>query len=160
MPFIQLDLQIACRDPRGLPSIDNFQHWLRTAVNRRHHDAEVTIRLVDEAESQQLNRDYRGKAYPTNVLAFPYEAAVVLTPCLLGDLVICRQVVEREACEQHTPLLAYWAHMVIHGSLHLLGYHHDTDLAAVEMESLEAAILHTLGYANPYCGETTPMDES
>lgn len=158
MPPILLDLQIACRDPQGLPTVDTLQNWLQTTLNQHHHTAEVTIRLVDEAESLQLNRDYRGKAYPTNVLSFPYEAAVVLTPRLLGDLVICRQVVEREACEQQKSLMAHWAHMVIHGSLHLLGYHHDTDPAAEEMESLEAAILHTLGYANPYCSENPPMD--
>jgi probable rRNA maturation factor len=160
MSHILLDLQIACRDPLGLPTIDNFQHWLQATLNQHHHDAEVTLRLVDEAESQQLNKDYRGKAYPTNVLAFPYDTAVVLSPRLLGDLIICRQVVEREACEHQIPLMAHWAHMVIHGCLHLLGYDHDADPAAVKMESLEANILHTLGYANPYRGETTPLDPS
>jgi probable rRNA maturation factor len=101
----------------------------------------VTVRLVDEAESRELNHTYRGKDKPTNVLSFPFEAPPGLELPLLGDLVICRQVVEAEAVEQGKPLMAHWAHMVVHGSLHLLGYDHIEDEEAEEMEQLERDIM-------------------
>ena len=113
-------------------------------------EAEVTIRLVDEAESNQLNLTYRGKDKPTNVLSFPFECPPGVELPLLGDLIICRQVVEREANEQNKPLLAHWAHMVVHGSLHLLGYDHIDDEEAEEMEALEVEFMQALGYDNPY----------
>lgn len=115
--------------------------------------SEVTIRIVDEAESQQLNHTYRGKDKPTNVLSFPFEAPAGIELPLLGDLIICRQVVEREAQEQEKPLLAHWAHMVVHGSLHLLGYDHIEDAEAEEMESIETEIMLALGYDDPYISE-------
>ena len=111
---------------------------------------EVAVRLTDDAEIQRLNRDFRGKDKPTNVLSFPFEAPPGLELPLLGDLVICCQVVEAEAVEQHKPLMAHWAHMVVHGSLHLLGYDHIEDEEAEEMEQLERDIMQELGFADPY----------
>ena len=145
-----LDLQLACADTANLPAEADFQRWLDAAVLPFQEEAEVTIRLVDEAESNQLNLTYRGKDKPTNVLSFPFECPPGVELPLLGDLIICRQVVEREANEQNKPLLAHWAHMVVHGSLHLLGYDHIDDEEAEEMEALEVEFMQALGYDNPY----------
>lgn len=145
-----LDLQLACADTANLPTEADFQRWLDAAVLPFQEEAEVTIRLVDEAESNQLNLTYRGKDKPTNVLSFPFECPPGVELQLLGDLIICRQVVEREASEQNKPLLAHWAHMVVHGSLHLLGYDHIDDDEAEEMEALEVEFMQALGYDNPY----------
>lgn len=147
---VTLDLQLACADPQGLPDAADFQRWLDAAVLPFQAEAEVTIRLVDEAESQSLNRTYRGKDKPTNVLSFPFECPPGIELPLLGDLIICRQVVEREAAEQGKALAAHWAHMVVHGSLHLLGYDHIEDQEAEEMESLEREFMANLGYPDPY----------
>lgn len=147
---IELDLQIVTSETNHLPSQDEFQHWLSSAVTLFQPEAEVTIRIVDEHESQQLNSEYRGKDKPTNVLSFPFEAPPGITLSLLGDLIICKQVVEREAVEQDKPLLAHWAHMVVHGSLHLLGYDHIDDTEAEEMESLEKEIMQKMGFEDPY----------
>ena len=145
-----LDLQLACADTNNLPDEADFQRWLDAAVLPFQEEAEVTVRLVDEAESNQLNLTYRGKDKPTNVLSFPFECPPGVELPLLGDLIICRQVVEREASEQNKPLLAHWAHMVVHGSLHLLGYDHIEDGEAEEMEALEIEFMAALGFANPY----------
>ncbi|MGL4679992.1 MAG: rRNA maturation RNase YbeY, partial [Plesiomonas shigelloides] len=112
-----------------------------------------TIRIVDEEESHHLNLTYRGKDKPTNVLSFPFEAPPGIELPLLGDLIICRQVVEAEAVEQQKELSAHWAHMVVHGSLHLLGYDHIEDEEAEEMESLETEIMQEMGYPDPYAAE-------
>ncbi|PKH20532.1 rRNA maturation RNase YbeY [Enterobacterales bacterium CwR94] len=153
MSNVILDLQIACADEKGLPSEAQFQHWLEAVLPQFQAESEVTLRLVDEAESQELNATYRGKDKPTNVLSFPFEAPPEIELSLLGDLIICRQVVEREAQEQQKTLDAHWAHMVIHGSLHLLGYDHIEDDEAEEMESLETEIMLALGYPDPYISE-------
>ncbi|WP_159566520.1 rRNA maturation RNase YbeY [Budvicia diplopodorum] len=148
-----LDLQIACEDELGLPSEQDFQRWLDGTILSFQADSEVTVRLVDIEESQRLNHTYRGMDKPTNVLSFPFEAPPEIELPLLGDLIICRQVVEREAKEQNKILFAHWAHMVVHGSLHLLGYDHINDDDAEEMESLETEIVQELGYPNPYASE-------
>lgn len=109
--------------------------------------------LAYTAESHSLNLTYRGKDKPTNVLSFPFEVPPGMEMSLLGDLVICRQVVEKEAQEQGKPLEAHWAHMVVHGSLHLLGYDHIEDDEAEEMEALETEIMLALGYEDPYIAE-------
>ncbi len=150
---IYLDLQHATESQDGLPSDAEFQRWLNAAVTPFQADAEVTIRLVDEEESHALNHEYRGKDKSTNVLSFPFEAPPGIELDLLGDLIICRQVVEKEAAEQKKPLNAHWAHMVVHGSLHLLGYDHIEDDEAEEMESLETEIMVKMGFTDPYAEE-------
>lgn len=135
----------------SVPSEDQFQCWALAAAPEG--EAELSIRLVDEAESAELNQTYRHKIGPTNVLSFPCEVPPGVPCTLLGDLVICVPVVEREALEQHKQPEAHWAHMVVHGVLHLRGYDHIEDADAVEMESLEIQILSRLGYPNPYESE-------
>ena len=147
---VTLDLQLVCAESNGLPGEADFQRWLDAAILPFQEEAEVTVRLVDAAESQELNCTYRGKDKPTNVLSFPFECPPGIELPLLGDLVICRQVVEQEAQEQGKPLMAHWAHMVVHGSLHLLGYDHIEDEEAEEMEALEIEFMQTLGFDNPY----------
>lgn len=160
MSQVILDLQIACTDTAGLPTENAFQRWLEAVLPLFQPEAEVTVRLVDEVESQELNLTYRGMDKPTNVLSFPFEAPPEIELSLLGDLIICRQVVEREAHEQEKTLDAHWAHMVVHGSLHLLGYDHIDDDEAEEMESLETEIMLKLGYPDPYISEKVPSDAS
>ena len=153
MSQVILDLQLACEDNSGMPDEAQFQKWLDAVIPQFQEESEVTIRLVDEAESHGLNLTYRGKDRPTNVLSFPFECPDEVELPLLGDLVICRQVVEREAIEQEKPLMAHWAHMIVHGCLHLLGYDHIEDDEAEEMESLETEIMQGLGFADPYLSE-------
>lgn len=157
MSSVILDLQLACDNSEGLPPESQFQRWLDAVLPQFQEQSEVTVRLVDEAESQQLNLTYRGKDHPTNVLSFPFEAPAGIELPLLGDLIICRQVVEREAVEQQKTLEAHWAHMVVHGSLHLLGYDHIEDEQAEEMESLETEIMQEMGYPDPYLAEKDPI---
>ncbi|MEZ8192570.1 MULTISPECIES: rRNA maturation RNase YbeY [Vibrio] len=147
---IELDLQLAVENEQGLPTEQDIQLWLDKTIPQFQENAELTVRIVDTQESHQLNHDYRGKDKPTNVLSFPFEAPPGVELDLLGDLIICRQVVEKEAEEQSKPLLAHWAHMVVHGSLHLLGYDHIEDDEAEEMESLETEIMQTMGFEDPY----------
>jgi probable rRNA maturation factor len=145
-----IDLQIAC-EASGLPSLEDFQRWTDTVLTAVTDEKfELTIRLVTIEESQQLNRQYRHKDKPTNVLSFPFEVPEGIELNLLGDLVVCVPVVEREAKEQSKSLLDHWAHMIIHGCLHLLGYDHITDADADEMEALEIKILAYLSIGNPY----------
>lgn len=150
---IELDLQIAVEETAGLPTEAQLQQWLESAITLFQPQAEVTIRIVENEESQQLNRDYRGKDKPTNVLSFPFEAPPGIEIDLLGDLIICKQVVEAEAKEQDKTPTAHWAHMVVHGSLHLLGYDHIEDEEADEMESIETEIMQKLGFDDPYISE-------
>ncbi|MEZ8834837.1 rRNA maturation RNase YbeY [Vibrio cyclitrophicus] len=147
---IELDLQLAVENEQGLPTEQDIQLWLNKTIPQFQEYAELTVRIVDTQESHQLNHEYRGKDKPTNVLSFPFEAPPGIELDLLGDLIICRQVVEKEAEEQNKPLLAHWAHMVVHGSLHLLGYDHIEDDEAEEMESLETEIMQTMGFEDPY----------
>jgi probable rRNA maturation factor len=146
---IILDLQLAST-ASNLPSEAQIQQWLNAAVSPFQPVAEVTVRIVDEAESQQLNFDYREKDKPTNVLSFPFQCPPGIELPLLGDLVICAGVVAQEANEQNKSLDAHWAHMVVHGSLHLLGFDHINDDDASEMEAEEIQILAELGFADPY----------
>lgn len=132
------------------PTEKDFQHWAETAIRSQRDDAELTIRIVDENESAHLNQTYRHKQGATNVLSFPFEAPAGIGSHLLGDLVICAPVVEREAIEQGKAVQAHWAHMVLHGSLHLLGYDHMNEDDALEMESLEIKLLESLGFSDPY----------
>jgi len=159
-----LDLQIVC-DEKELPSLAQFQCWVDKALQSipnkpvtepvtdkviTDEPVELTIRLVNIDESQQLNHQYRHKNKPTNVLSFPFEVPDGIKLNLLGDLIICTSVVEQEAKEQNKVLFDHWAHMVIHGCLHLLGYDHINDDDAQEMENLEVSILAGLAIKNPY----------
>ncbi|OOE80962.1 rRNA maturation RNase YbeY [Salinivibrio sp. ML198] len=148
-----VDVQIACENEQGLPSHDQLQAWFEQAVRAARPQAEVTIRIVDEGESQSLNRDYRGKDKPTNVLSFPFDAPPGVEIDLLGDLIVCRQVVEQEAQQQGKALMDHWAHMVVHGSLHLLGYDHIEDDEAEQMEALERELLAAMGVSDPYAND-------
>ena len=146
---LDLDLQIAIDNDSNLPSQADFELWVTTALGKMD-TAELTIRIVESDESQELNNTYRGKNKPTNVLSFPFEAPPEVELPLLGDLVICASVVENEAKEQNKPLAAHWAHMTVHGCLHLLGYDHIEDIEAEEMESIEMELIQSLGFNNPY----------
>ena len=152
------DVQIAC-PASFIPSETDMEAWLlatMTEVGPQYENAsEVSIRIVDEMESRAMNLDYRNKDSSTNVLAFPTSLPAIDswpagTPIPLGDLVICAPVVEREATEQGKDLGAHWGHMLVHGTLHLLGYDHETDAQAEVMESIEAKILQSRGVLNPY----------
>ena len=152
--MVELDLQLASQAPA--PSQTMFQRWCETALAHRSGDSELTVRLVDEAEGRELNHTYRHKDYATNVLSFPADVPDdMLDIPLLGDLVICIPVVEREAAEQHKTSEAHWAHLVIHGCLHLLGYDHIEDEEAEEMEALERTLLAQLGHPDPYADDET-----
>lgn len=147
--MIDLDLQVVCNTD-NLPTHTQFELWLNSVLTSRKPDAEVTIRLVEPSESQALNSEYRGKDKPTNVLSFEFDAPPMIQLPLLGDLVICKEIIEREAIEQQKNLNDHWAHMVVHGTLHLLGFDHIIDAEAQTMESLEKQILATLGIDDPY----------
>lgn len=142
MPQLDFSLQLASQ-AAGIPSASQFRRWVRAALRV---ETSLAIRIVDEEESRQLNASYRGKDYATNVLTFPLTEE----PLLMGDIVICAPVVAREAMEQGKPLLAHYAHMTVHGVLHLHGYDHEIDAQADLMEAMEVAALHKLGFANPY----------
>lgn len=150
--MIDLDLQIASAAP-GLPTADDFRCWVDAALSERRDEVELTIRVVDEPESAELNGTYRHKQGPTNVLSFPFEAPPGVELPLLGDIVICAPVVAREAAEQGKTAAAHWAHMTVHGCLHLLGYDHIEPAEAEIMETLEKDVLSALGYADPYDGQ-------
>jgi len=141
-PTLHLSVQYAVH-PEIVPTRSQFRRWVKAALAQ---DAEITLRLVDEDEGQALNRDYRGKDYATNVLTFVYDDL----PQLAGDIVICPAVVEREAQQQNKSVTAHYAHLVVHGVLHLHGYDHEDEAEAREMEALETQIVIKLGYPDPY----------
>ena len=133
----------------NLPNQQDFEAWVDAALTQDFDNLEQTIRVVGKAESRALNLQYRAKDTPTNVLSFTAENDYLDYECL-GDLVICAPIVEQEAHQQKKSLQAHWAHMVVHGMLHLQGYDHQKTTQADEMEALEVKILSTLGYSNPY----------
>jgi probable rRNA maturation factor len=152
---VTVDLQIAYEGK--VPEQALFQKWAEAALQEDvTEDCELSIRLVEVEESAELNNTYRGKTGPTNVLSFPFDSPIPMEPKLLGDLVICVPIVEKEALEQAKQLEHHWAHLVVHGCLHLLGYDHIEDEQAEEMEAFEVEILQTLAIDNPYLdlGET------
>ena len=145
---INLDVQ---REVDALPKDEDLLKWVTATLTfENQSDSELTIRFVDEKESAKLNQQYRHKTGSTNVLSFPFEAPAEVELDLLGDLVICNDVVKKQAAEQKKEELAHWAHMVVHGTLHLLGYDHLTDAEADVMEDKEIKILSQLGYTDPY----------
>ncbi|MDM8560265.1 rRNA maturation RNase YbeY [Candidatus Parabeggiatoa sp. HSG14] len=161
---VEVDVQHASNEPH-LPDKGMLTRWVNAALQcqiplnletpksklQNPKSVELTIRIVDETEARQLNEQWRQRPYPTNVLSFPFECPPGIEDiALLGDIVVCAPLLASEAIEQHKPLHAHWAHLIIHGTLHLLGYDHiDSDQASA-MESLEICILHNLGYPNPY----------
>jgi len=146
---IRLALQYACGSA-DLPTHRAVIKWIRAALTRRCASAEITVRIVDETEGADLNRRWRKRRGATNVLSFPSEGLYHAAPAFLGDIVICAPVVMREAHEQLKSPEAHWAHLIVHGVLHLLGYDHQRQREAAAMEKLEQDILKRLGYPNPY----------
>jgi probable rRNA maturation factor len=142
MPKLNLSIQFASKES-NLPSENQLRKWVKAAIRV---NTEATIRIVDEIEGRYLNKTYRGKDYATNVLTFP----ITEEPDLMGDIVICAPVVFKEAAEQNKSIEAHFAHLTVHGTLHLHGYDHQTEEQAVLMESIEVTTLVKLGYANPY----------
>ena len=153
MPLTEHQVHVSYGVARaGVPSAASFRQWVNAALAgaKRRKRAELSIRIVDANEGREFNRDYRGKDYATNVLSFPTELPPGVSLPLIGDLAICAPVVAREAAEQGKPPRHHWAHMTVHGVLHLLGYDHIVDAEAEAMEALETRILAKLGIANPY----------
>ena len=148
---LQVDIQRACSESTA--DDEDIESWIAAALEHRRHDAEVSVRLVTEEEMTALNHQYRGRDSSTNVLSFPADLPVDLEHPLLGDIVICPAVVAREAAEQGKSEQQHWAHMLVHGCLHLLGYDHIDPQDAELMESLETTILKSLGCPCPYTGE-------
>jgi probable rRNA maturation factor len=146
---LQVDIQKRVR--AWTPRRADITTWASEALGRRAGNAEISVRLVGRAEGRKLNAQYRGKDYATNVLSFPaspHAASEEAKP--LGDLVICPPVLRAEALEQRKTLRSHWAHLVVHGSLHLIGYDHERDADARRMERREVAVLRRLGFTNPY----------
>ncbi len=151
-----MDIILDIQNPNeiaDLPSNSDFNLWVKSALIQSGFNqecCEITIRVVDEAESQALNNEYRGKDKPTNVLSFPFEAPPPIESDLLGDLVICHAVMAKEAKEQTKAVSDHWAHLVIHGVLHLLGFDHIEEDEAQVMEALEVKILALMNINDPY----------
>lgn len=141
------------------PGEEDLRGWIRAALTSRQEDTEISVRLVDIDEMSRLNQDFRARPGPTNVLSFPAGLPEELRLPLLGDIVICAPVVRREAVEQGKSMEAHWAHMAVHGTLHLLGYDHLEEQEALTMEALETAILATLHYPCPY-GAGNPCQDT
>ncbi len=152
--LIDIDLQLAVESEDNLPAIEELETWARAALTEAGYDAdsEITVRVVESAEIQELNATYRHIDRPTNILSFPFECPPEVQLPLLGDLILCKEIVEREAVEQHKTLKAHYAHLIIHGCLHLLGFDHIEDAEAEEMEGHEIKALAALGFKNPYEG--------
>jgi probable rRNA maturation factor len=148
-PDDRIDVQYAI-SADGIPAPEKLRHWVESALQGRHPDAELALRIVDEAEITALNRQYRGKDGATNVLSFRFSPMPGVVTEQLGDIVVCAPVVATEAVSQGKSLEAHWAHMVIHGVLHLLGHDHHEEKDAQEMEALEIRLLAALGYPDPY----------
>jgi probable rRNA maturation factor len=154
---VRLDVSVGYAVPRaGLPSAVSFRKWVAAALANRIREADLAVRIVGAREGRALNRHYRGQDHATNVLSFPADIAEgikipkgVVMP-LLGDLVLCAPVIAKEAREQKKLLLAHYAHLTVHGALHLLGWDHDDERDAECMEQLEREILAGLGIEDPY----------
>lgn len=146
---LTIDIQMACPSEEA-PDEDSIKRWVSAAIRHEREITELNLRIVDEAESADYNQQYRGKTGATNVLSFPFDAVTPEPLPILGDLVICAPVVNREAHQQQKTAQAHWAHIIVHGVLHLLGYDHIEDTEAREMEALETDILLQLNFPPPY----------
>jgi len=148
---IQLDRQIAC-EQKNIPSATQMKKWIKAVLKKTtaQASAELTVRTVESTESAELNQEYRHKKGATNVLSFPDVPMPGMESDYLGDLVICSELVEQEALEQNIKVEDHWAHLVIHGTLHLLGYDHIKEKEAARMEALETEILKEFGISSPY----------
>ncbi len=152
---LSIDIQMACPSEEA-PDEDSIKRWASAAIRDERDNPELNLRIVDEPESADFNQRYRGKSGPTNVLSFPFDAVTPEPLPMLGDLVVCAPVVNREAGEQHKSPEAHWAHIIVHGVLHLLGYDHIDDSDAAQMEGLETDIMLGLNFPPPY----QPTDQS
>jgi probable rRNA maturation factor len=144
-----LDVQYASTC-QNLPKVSEIGRWAEVALEGMNSDVGLSVRIVDEPESADLNRQYRNKSGPTNVLSFPFEDPPGVDSGILGDLIICAPVVYKEAREQNKSETAHWAHMVVHGIMHLRGYDHINEEDAKQMETTESTILSRLGFDDPY----------
>lgn len=155
---LSIDIQMACPTEEA-PDEDSIKRWVSAAIRDEREISELSLRIVDEQESADFNQQYRAKTGATNVLSFPFAAVTPEPLPILGDLIICAPVVNREAAEQMKTLQAHWAHIVVHGVLHLLGYDHIDDSDAEQMEALETVIMLNLGFPPPYA-RTQPIATS
>ena len=154
---LYLDVQQVI-ESENIPLLSDIEHWIKMALTEEashrnvqlNEEYELTVRIVDKEEIQTLNKTYRHKDKPTNVLSFPFESPPEVELPLLGDLVICHDVVLEEAQQQNKTVKEHWAHMIVHGVLHLKGYDHIDDSEAETMEALEVQILNQLGFSDPY----------
>ena len=147
--MVKVEVQYALKDG-STPNEEDFQKWASVIESKIYSADEVALRIVDENEITHLNEQYRKKSGPTNVLSFPAELHNEIDVSFLGDIIICAPIVVKEAEEQDKTLLSHWAHMTVHGILHLQGYDHINDQDAAVMEALEMEILEKLDFANPY----------
>ena len=148
-----VDIQLADGSAKT-PDGRHIRSWVAAVfMTLERSPLSLTVRVVGEEEMAKLNRRYRGRNQSTNVLSFPIEPLPGMCTDLLGDIVVCGPVVDREAAIQHKPPMGHWAHMVVHGMLHLFGYDHESDQEATAMETLEKSVLEGLGYSDPYQGE-------
>lgn len=156
---MKLVVEIDSASSEPAPEEGDLRSWISAALIDRKLDTEISVRLVDIEEMSELNQRYRNKTGPTNVLSFPADIPAELNHPLLGDIVICSPVVRREAAEQGKPEDAHWAHMTVHGTLHLQGYDHLIEAEAQTMEAIETAILATLNYPCPYSSYAVPLEQ-
>ncbi|NNF52055.1 MAG: rRNA maturation RNase YbeY [Gammaproteobacteria bacterium] len=147
---VRIEIERAQDIGDAVPGDAALKGWLREALVGIEADVELGVRIVGEDEGRRFNRDYRGSDYATNVLSFRADKLPDLSPRPIGDLLFCAPVVAREAEEQGKPANAHWAHLCIHGVLHLLGHDHEVEEEARLMEGLEVEILARLGYQDPY----------
>tara|TARA_B110000879_G_scaffold134980_1_gene176605 strand:+ start:599 stop:1075 length:477 start_codon:yes stop_codon:yes gene_type:complete len=154
---LSIDIQMACPSEES-PDEDSIKRWASAAVRDERDNSELNLRIVDEIESADFNQQYRGKIGATNVLSFPFDAVTPEPLPILGDLVVCAPVVNREAREQQKTSEAHWAHIIVHGVLHLLGYDHIENSDAEKMEALETAIMLELNFAPPYESTDRPVN--
>lgn len=158
--MLMLEVQNASTEP--VPEPDTLQHWIEHALRLAGHEqaAEIVVRVVDSVEMSALNQQFRARSGPTNVLSFPAELPAELDLPLLGDIVICAPLVRTEAQQQGKPPRAHWAHLCVHGTLHLLGHDHQESVQAERMEALESEIMRALGFACPYTGYPLAANET